>query len=194
MGRTGKFVLIGLLALIVFAIFGFGSWYVNTRNQLIALEENINGTWAEVENQLQRRADLIPNLVSTVKGYASHEEEIFTKLAEARSKLAGAGSVEETAESYQEMESALSRLLVVVENYPNLKADTQFTRLMDELAGTENRITVARKRYNTAVQGFNTKIRMFPASFIAGSLGLEKKDYFEIEETARDVPEVNFDS
>jgi LemA protein len=157
------------------------------------MEEKIDSSWAEIDNQLKRRSDLIPNLVETVKGYASHEEEVFTQIADARAKLAGAGGVEETAESYNQLQSALSRLLVVVERYPNLKANENFKRLMDELAGTENRIAVARKRYNDAVRQFNTKIRQYPAVIVANSLGLEKQPYFEISEEAREVPEVEFE-
>ncbi len=184
-------IVIGIVVLIIII---FSAWFISARNNLVAMDEQIDSAWAEIDNQLQRRADLIPNLVNTVKGYASHEEEIFTDIANARSKLAGSGTVQEKAEGYNQMQSALSRLLVVVENYPNLKADTQFTRLMDELAGTENRIAVARKRYNDTVRTFNTKIRMFPTSIIANSLGMEKQPYFEISEEARETPEVDFES
>ncbi len=184
-------MVIAVLGVLVFAL---GSWYIGTRNNLVQLEEQINSAWAEIDNQLQRRSDLIPNLVSTVRGYASHEEEVFTNIADARAKLAGAGSVDETAEGYNEMQGALSRLLVIAENYPVLKANQNFTRLQDELAGTENRIAVARKRYNDQVQRFNTGIRMFPGSIIAGSMGYEKRDYFEIEESARTAPKVDFGS
>jgi LemA protein len=184
-------MVIAILGVLVFAL---GSWYIGTRNNLVQLEEQINSAWAEIDNQLQRRSDLIPNLVSTVRGYASHEEEVFTNIADARAKLAGAGSVAETAEGYNEMQGALSRLLVIAENYPELKANENFTRLQDELAGTENRIAVARKRYNDQVQRFNTRIRMFPGSIIAGSMGYEKRDYFEIDDSARTVPTVDFGS
>lgn len=188
-GRAGR--IIGFLVVIIIII-SLVSWYVNTRNSLIALEEDVDGAWAEIDNQLQRRSDLIPNLVATVKGYAQHEEEVFTQIAEARSKLAGANTVSEKAEGYNEMQSALSRLLVVVENYPQLQANQNFTQLMDELAGTENRIAVARKRYNDQVREFNKKIRMFPQSIIANSMGFEKRDYFEIDESARVAPQVDF--
>jgi LemA protein len=189
--KAGIIMVIAVLGVLVFAL---GSWYIGTRNNLVQLEEQINSAWAEIDNQLQRRSDLIPNLVSTVRGYASHEEEVFTNIADARAKLAGAGSVDETAEGYNEMQGALSRLLVIAENYPVLKANQNFTRLQDELAGTENRIAVARKRYNDQVQRFNTGIRMFPGSIIAGSMGYEKRDYFEIEESARTAPKVDFGS
>lgn len=180
----GIVILLILIAVVVF---------INMRNNLVAMEEKIDAAWAEIDNQLQRRADLIPNLVNTVKGYAAHEEDVFTQIAEARSKLAGSGSVSEKAEGYNQMQSALSRLLVVVEQYPELKANENFTRLMDELAGTENRIAVARKRYNDVVREFNIKIRMFPTSMIANNLGMEKQPYFEISEEARTTPQVNFE-
>jgi LemA protein len=188
--RTG--ILIGIIIVVALVLI-FSAWFIGTRNKLIAMEERIESAWAEIDNQLKRRSDLIPNLVNTVQGYADHEEEVFTQIAEARSKLAGAGSVEETAQSYGQLNSALSRLLVVVERYPQLKANEQFTRLMDELAGTENRIAVARKRYNDAVEQFNTTIRQYPAVIVAGSLGMEKKPYFEIPEEDREVPEVEFE-
>lgn len=187
--RAGRIVAIAVLVVVAFSLV---SWYVGARNNFVQADEQIDAAWAEVDNQLQRRSDLIPNLVSTVKGYASHEEEVFTNIADARSKLAGASSVAEKAEGYNQMEGALSRLLVVAENYPQLQANSNFTRLMDELAGTENRIAVARKRYNDQVKVFNTNIRMFPASIIAGSMGFEKRDYFEIDEAARTAPSVDF--
>ncbi|MFW5715531.1 MAG: LemA family protein [bacterium] len=189
--RAGLIISIVVIVVIVFSLF---SWFISTRNQMVTQQENIDAAWAEVDNQLQRRSDLIPNLVETVKGFASQEREVFTNIADARAKLAGADSVQEKAESYNELQGALSRLLVVVENYPQLKSNENFIRLQDELAGTENRLAVARKRYNEAVQQFNRRIRMFPGSIIAGMLGMEKQDYFEIEESARDVPEVDFDS
>ena len=192
MGKNKLLFIIIPLAVILIAAGSFFSWYVGTRNTFIAADENIEATWAEVDNQLQRRSDLIPNIVATVKGFASHEKEVFTNIANARSKLAGAASVAEKAEGYNQLQSALSRLLVVVENYPQLKSDRNFLKLQDELAGTENRLTVARKRYNDQVKVFNTKIRMFPGSIIASSMGLEKKDYFEISEAAKQAPKVEF--
>ena len=192
MARERRFVWLAVLVIIIVAIFMVGSWYVRTRNSLVAMEEQVEASWSEIDNQLQRRADLIPNLVNTVRGYAQQEEEIFTRIAEARAKLAGSQGVQETAENYGESQSALSRLLVVVENYPQLRSNENFIRLQDELAGTENRIAVARRRYNEAVRGFNTRIRSFPATIIAGSLGFEAKEYFEVPESAREVPEVDF--
>jgi LemA protein len=194
MNGQRKWGLIVALAVLVILIFSMMSWFVSTRNSLVSMDEEINASWAEVENQLQRRSDLIPNLVETVKGFAGQEEEIFTRIAEARSKLAGAQTVGETAEGYNEMQGALSRLLVVVENYPNLKSNENFQQLQFELAGTENRLAVARKRYNDRVRDFNRRIRMFPASIVAGMLGFEQREYFEIDEEAREVPQVDFSS
>jgi len=167
-------------------------WFVGTRNTLVVMEESISAAWAQVENQLQRRYDLIPNLVNTVKGYAAHEKQIFTHIADARAKLAGAKTVGQKIEAARGVESALSRLLVVVENYPNLKSDKTFTRLMDELAGSENRIAVERRRYNEGVKRFNQKIRMIPANFVASISGFSKKPYFEVQEEAKSVPKVEF--
>ncbi|MCF7949271.1 MAG: LemA family protein [Spirochaetia bacterium] len=189
--RAGFIISLAIVVIIVISLF---SWFVSTRNQMVTLEERIDASWAEIDNQLQRRSDLIPNLVETVKGFASQESEVFTNIADARAKLAGAEGVQETAESYNEMQGALSRLLVIVENYPELKSNENFIRLQDELAGTENRIAVARKRYNEAVEQFNRRIRMFPGSIIANMMGMEKQPYFEIEESAREVPEVDFSS
>jgi LemA protein len=168
-------------------VFAFSSY-----NGLVAAEENVNSKWSQVENQLQRRADLIPNLVETVKGYAAHEEEIFTEVTKAREKLISAGSVAEKAQADAELTSALSRLLAIVENYPTLKADANFRQLADELAGTENRIAVARMDYNNAVQRYNSRIRSFPTSIIARIMGFEKKEYFKAEEGAYEVPKVDF--
>ncbi len=190
-GKKISPLVIVLLIIVLLIVFG-GFWYVSTRNRLVSQEQEIEGSWAEVDNQLQRRYDLIPNLVETVKGYAAQEESIFVQIAEARSKLAGAGSVAETAEASNGMESALSRLLVVVENYPELKSNENFIRLQDELAGTENRLAVARKRYNDVVQSFNRAILMFPANIVAENLGLVKQDYFEIDAIAKENPKVEF--
>lgn len=181
--------LIAVLAIVLISVF----WFIGARNSLIRLEQEVEGTWAQVDNQLQRRNDLIPNLVATVKGYAQQEETIFTEIAEARSRIGSASTVSEAAEASGALDSALSRLLVVVENYPQLKSDANFIALQDELAGTENRLAVARKDYNESVQQFNTAIRVFPSSIAAGSMGMEKKDYFEISESARSAPSVSFE-
>ena len=180
------------VAIIVILVAIGAFWFIGQQNSIIRLEENIDGSWSEVENQLQRRSDLIPNLVATVRGFAEQEEQIFTEIADARARLAGAGSVGETAESYDELQGALSRLLVVVENYPQLQSNENFIRLQDELAGTENRIAVARQRYNSTVQDFNTRIRLFPTRIVANRLGLDEREYFEISEAAREVPTVDF--
>lgn len=161
-------------------------------NTLVALDEEINGAWAQVENQLQRRFDLIPNLVETVKGYTTHEQEVLGAIAEARTRYTGASSVGEKAIASGELDTALSRLMVIVENYPQLKADTQFTRLQDELAGTENRIAVARMRYNEQVKAYNAKIRRVPYALYASLFGFSIRDYFEAAPGAAQVPEVKF--
>ena len=167
-------------------------WLINQRNALVQLDESVDAAWSEVDNQLQRRSDLIPNLVNTVQGFMDHERQVFADIANARARLAGAGTVGETAAGYEELQGAISRLLVVVENYPELRSNQNFIRLQDELSGTENRITVARNRYNDAVRRYNTRIRQFPASMLASRFGLEQREYFEISEAAREVPQVNF--
>lgn len=187
--KNKKLIIILIIAAVIGGMF---SWYVGTRNRLVTLEEKTAASWAEIDNQLQRRSDLIPNLVSTVKGYAKHESEVFGNIADARSRLAGSATVEEKAEGYNAMQSALGRLLAIAENYPQLKSDANFIRLQDELAGTENRIAVARKRYNDNVRNFNTRIKMFPASFVASRMGFEKMSYFEVAESAKALPKVEF--
>ena len=189
--ERGSAVLIALIAIIAIIVIA-AMMIVPKYNNLVTGEETVDAAWAQVENQLQRRFDLVPNLVNTVKGYAEHEEEIFTQIADARTQYGNANTVEETADANNELSSALARLLVVVENYPNLKADVQFTRLMDELAGTENRLTVARKDYNDTVQQFNNDVRRFPGNLIAGMFSFEQKDYFEIKEGVEEAPAVDF--
>jgi LemA protein len=161
-------------------------------NTFTSQQESIKGSWAEVENQLQRRNDLIPNLVSTVQGFAAQEKEILTRIAASREKLAGARTPAETIDAANEQSSALARLLVVVENYPQLKSDQTFMRLMDELSGTENRIAVARGRYNEKVQAYNALRRRFPSNITANVFGFEEWKYFEAPATAREVPNVDF--
>lgn len=165
---------------------------VSSYNKLVSAETKTDNAFANIDTQLQRREDVIPNLVNTVKGYAAHEKEVFEAIANARSKLAGATTPEQVSDANAEMESALSRLLVVVENYPTLKADAQFARLMDELSGTENRIAVARQDYNNAVTSYNTRIKKFPAAIYAGMFGFEKKALFKAQPGAETAPEVNF--
>lgn len=186
---SSKIIIIAVIAIIVIALL----LVVPKYNSLVNGEEQIEASWAQVENQLQRRFDLIPNLVQTAKGYAAHEEEVFTEIAQARTEYGGAATVEEVAQANDDLSSALSRLLVVVENYPQLKADVQFTRLMDELAGTENRLAVARQDYNEVVRTFNRDVRSFPGNLIAGIFGFEMKEYFEASSEAETAPSVNFD-
>lgn len=161
-------------------------------NKFSTQEEAINAQWAEVQNQLQRRNDLIPNLVNTVKGYAAHESGIFNEIAESRSKLLAAKSPEETIQAANQQTSALGRLLAVVENYPNLKADAQFMRLQDELSGTENRLSTARMRYNQSVQDYNTQRRKFPSNVTAKVFGFKEHPYWEVPPEARQAPKVDF--
>lgn len=161
-------------------------------NTLVSEQEGVDSGWSEVENQLQRRNDLIPNLVSTVKGFAAQEKDVLIQVTEARSRVAGAGSPKETIEASNQLSGALSRLLVVVERYPELKSDQNFIRLQDELAGTENRLAVARKRYNDAVRAFNTTAKQFPTNLIAGIFGFDPREYFETPEAAKAVPKVEF--
>ena len=161
-----------------------GGWIISQRNALIALDEDVNEAWSNIDTDLQRRNDLIPNLVATVKGYATHEEEVFTGIADARGRLAGATTMQEKAEADAALTTGLGRLLAIAENYPELKANEGFLRLQDELAGTENRIKVTRKRYNEDVKRYNRTIRQFPGSLFAGNLpfvglNLEQRDYFE---------------
>ncbi len=161
---------------------------VSKYNGLVRKREAVDGAWAQVQNVLQRRADLIPNLVATVKGYAAHEKEVFEAVANARSKLAGARTPSEAGAANGQLDSALSRLLVIAEAYPELKASENFGRLQDELAGTENRIAVERKRYNDEVLGFNQTIKTFPNSLF----GFGVKEYFQADATAQRVPDVKF--
>lgn len=168
------------------------SYLKGTYNSLVTMDESVKAAWAQVENQLQRRYDLIPNYVETVKGYAAHEKEVLLKVTEARSRVAGAETVSEKIEANNSLSSALSRLLVVVEQYPDLKANANFIRLQDELAGTENRIAVERRRYNETVKDYNIKIRQFPTNLIAGMFGFQKAAFFEVPKEAQEAPKVRF--
>ena len=161
-------------------------------NTFVSQEEAIKSQWAQVENQLQRRNDLIPNLVETVKGYASHEAGVFQAVADSRAKLAGAQTPEAKIAAANEQTSALARLLAIVENYPQLKADQQFARLSDELAGTENRVAVERMRYNERVQAYNTSRRSFPANVTATIFRFKEYPYFNVPDSAKAVPKVDF--
>src|SRR5438876_7441991 len=185
----------GLVVLIVLVVIALmlGSSFVSRRNQMAIKREAVNAAWAQVDVVLQRRADLIPNLVETVKGYAVQEQIVFGDIAKARSALLGAHSPAEKIAANGQLDSALGRLLVVVENYPQLRSNENFLRLQDELAGTENRIAVERRRYNEAVQDYNTYLSLFPNSLVASLSGFTRNDaYFKADEGARVVPKVSF--
>jgi|ERR1035438_9583002 LemA protein len=184
--------LVILVLLLVLALV-FGSMYVGRRNQMAIKREAVNAAWAQVDVVLQRRSDLIPNLVETVKGYALQEQKVFGDIAAARAALGGAKTPADKIAANGALDSALSRLLVVVENYPQLKSNENFQRLQDELAGTENRIAVERRRYNETVQDYNTYISLFPNSLVASIGGFARNDaYFKTDEGARQAPKVNF--
>ena len=186
-------VLLLILVVLLLAGLMLGGKYVSVRNQLVTQKESVNAAWSQVDVALQRRADLIPNLVETVKGYAKHEEGIMTALANARAALVGAKTPQEKIAANTQLDGALGRLLVVVENYPNLKANENFLRLQDELAGTENRIAVERRKYNETVQTYNTQIQLFPNNIVASMSGFERNDaYFKTEPGARTAPKVAF--
>lgn len=190
-----------ILIAVLFVLFLMGRWYVGTRNGLVVRDEAVKTAWSQVENVYQRRADLIPNLVETVKGVASFERETFTAVAEARSKVNNINmqGVLDDPQKFQQFQasqgqlsSALSRLMVVVERYPDLKANQSFLNLQAQLEGTENRIAVERRRFNEASQGYNTAIRLFPASLVAGMSGFSTRAYFEAQAGAEQAPEVQF--
>ena len=185
-------VLGAVLGLFVLVAVIVGGTLASKWNQLVTMDTDVKAKWAQVDNQLQRRNDLIPNLVETVKGFATQEKSIMESIANARAKMAGGGSVQDRISASNELSSALSRLLVVVENYPQLKSDATFHRLMDELAGTENRLSVERKRYNDAVQVYNVAVRQFPGNLVASVLGFKEQPYFEVPAAARQVPQVKF--
>ncbi len=185
---------LAILALVLIVALAFGSMYIGRRNQMAIKKEAVNAAWAQVDVVLQRRSDLIPNLVETVKGYATQEQKVFGDIAAARAALGGARTPADKIAANGALDSALSRLLVVVENYPQLKSNENFQRLQDELAGTENRIAVERRRYNEVVQDYNTFIAVFPNSLIASMAGFARNDaYFKTDEGARQAPKVNFD-
>jgi len=192
-----------VLAVVLVCLFGVYSCYKNTYNSLVVMDENVSAQWAQVQNQYQRRLDLIPNLVATVKGYAQHESDVFTQVSEARSKAGGQINISdevlndpEAFARYQQIQdnlgSSLQRLLMVTEQYPELKADQNFLALQDQLEGTENRIAVERQRYNEAAKAYNTKVRSFPTSIIANMSGFEKKQYFQASSEAQSAPTVSF--
>jgi len=191
-GLIAVIVVVVIIGLIV--VFAFGS-YVSTRNTLVQKNEAVKSAWSQVDIVLQRRADLIPNLVETVKGYAQQEQTVFGDIAKARSALLSAGTPQQKIAANGQLDGALGRLLLIVENYPQLKSNENFLRLQDELAGTENRIAVERKRYNDTLQDYNTYVQQFPNNIFAGWAGFKPNDaYFQASEGSRVAPKVNFSS
>ena len=188
-GWLGCLVVLGAIVLVLLVA---GGWLAGRYNGMVQQNEQINNAWAQVKVVLQRRGDLIPNLVETVKGYAAHEKEIFENVAAARSRLAGAATPQEAAAANAGLTSALGRLLAIAENYPDLKANQNFLRLQDELAGTENRIAVERRSYNETVRAYNANIKVFPNNFISGFFGFKEREYFEAEPGAEATPKVKF--
>src|ERR1700756_3824642 len=187
-----KIALIVLVVLVIIALM-LGSSFVSIRNQMVIKREAVNAAWSQVDVVLQRRADLIPNLVETVKGFAAQEQTVFGDIARARSRLLSATTPSDKIAANQQLDGALGRLLVVVENYPQLKSNENFLRLQDELAGTENRIAVERKRYNDTLQDYNTYIGLLPNSFWAGWAGFQRNNaYFAASESSREAPKVQF--
>jgi LemA protein len=187
-----KKTLIVILAVIVLIAISAYSFFAGNYNKFVRLDQAVKSSWAQVENQLQRRFDLIPNLVETVKGYAKHEKDVLTEVTNARSKVGGAGTVPDKIAANNELSGALSRLLLVVERYPDLKANQNFLHLQDELAGTENRIAVERMRYNEAVKTYNQAIKSFPANLIAGMFNFKEGAFFDAPKEAKTAPKVQF--
>ncbi len=181
-----------IVGVLVVAGLIFGGSLVGTRNELVSERQAVDGAWSQVDTALQRRADLIPNLVETVKGYAKQEQTVFRDIANARAALAGGKTPDDKLAANAQLSSALSRLLVIVENYPQLKSNESFNRLMDELAGTENRINVERRKYNEVVQRYNTDIQLFPKNIAAGMFGFTAQPYFKADISARSAPSVKF--
>ncbi|NOH16688.1 LemA family protein [Clostridium cochlearium] len=186
-GLKNALIAIGVLIVLIFPI-------VSTYNKIVTLEQNVMRLSSNIDSDLKRRSDLIPNLVETTKGYAAHEKEVFTDIANARAKLGGANTIQDKANADSELSSALSRLLVVVERYPELKSNENFRALMVQLEGTENRINVSRKDYNDAVTVYNATIKRFPASIIASTFRFESKEYYKADEASKEVPKVDFNT
>ncbi|MBN2255100.1 MAG: LemA family protein [Deltaproteobacteria bacterium] len=184
-------LLIAGIAVLVIVLMMYG-FLKGTYNTFVTLDESVKASWAQVENQLQRRYDLIPNLVETVKGFAQQEKDVFIGVTEARAKVGGATNIPDKIKANNELSGALSRLLLVVERYPDIKSNQNFLRLQDELAGTENRIAVERRRYNETVKQYNVEIRTFPNNLLAGMFGFDKAAFFEVPEAAKAVPNVTF--
>jgi LemA protein len=190
MNQSGRILGVLLVVLGVLALLGIS--LVGSYNSFVRLSQQVDSQFANLEARLQRRFDLIPNLVETVRGHMAHEQEVFSNIAEARARMAGARSVDERVEATNQLEGALSRLLVVMENYPQLKAQESVARLMDELAGTENRIAVERDNFNAVVQQYNTRIKSFPAVILANMFGYEPRAYFQADPGAQQAPRVTF--
>ncbi len=188
--KKSTIAIIVVVVLLIIVIAGLASSY----NGVVALSEDVDNKFATIDTMLQRRADLIPNLVNTVKGYTNQEQSVIDSVTDARAKLAGATSVEDKANADQDLTRALNNLLVVVENYPDLKSSQNFINLSDELAGTENRIATARKDYNDAVRTYNTKIKRFPTNIISGMFGFDEREYFQATEGSEEVPTVDFNT
>jgi LemA protein len=191
MDSKKKTLLIVLAVIVVLAI-SFYSFFAGNYNKFDKMDLGIKAAWAQVENQLQRRYDLIPNLVETVKGYAKQEKDVLVEVTNARAKVGGAGNIPDKIAANNQLSGALSRLLLVVEKYPDLKSNQNFLKLQDELAGTENRIAVERMRYNETVKEYNEAIRTFPANMLAAMYGFQEAAFFKVEEVAKAVPKVKF--
>ena len=191
MDSKKKTLLIVLAVIVVLAI-SFYSFFAGNYNKFVKMDVGIKAAWAQVENQLQRRYDLIPNLVETVKGYAKQEKDVLVEVTNARAKVGGAGNIPDKIAANNQLSGALSRLLLVVEKYPDLKSNQNFLKLQDELAGTENRIAVERMRYNETVKEYNEAIRTFPANMLAAMYGFQEAAFFKVEEVAKVVPKVKF--
>lgn len=187
--KKSSIVILAVIAIVIIII----AMFVSSYNSIVAKSEEVDNKFATIDTQLQRRADLIPNLVNTVKGYAKQEQDVINSVTEARAKLAGATTVSDKAKADEELTSELNRLMVVVENYPDLKSSQNFIQLSDELSGTENRIATARRDYNEAVKEYNLKIKRFPTNLMAGMFGYSQRDYFEASEQSKEVPNANFD-
>lgn len=182
-----------VIAVVVLAVLLMGGKFVGVRNELVTQQEGVKAQWAQVETSLQRRSDLIPNLVATVKGFAQHESEVFGHIADARAQLAGARNPQEKIAANDQLSGALSRLLMIAENYPQLKSNENFLRLQDDLSGTENRINVERRKYNEALQKYNTTLQLFPNNIVASMSGFSRNDaYFKTEPGAEKAPKVQF--
>jgi LemA protein len=188
-GKRNLIIAIVVILVIVFALYSF---FGGNYNKFVKMDVGIKAAWSQVENQLQRRYDLIPNLVETVKGYAKQEKDVLVEVTNARAKVGGAGNVPDKIAANNQLSGALSRLMVVVEKYPDLKSNQNFLRLQDELAGTENRIAVERMRYNEAVKVYNEAIRTFPANMIASMFNFKESPYFEAPKEAKTAPKVKF--